>query len=333
MRSDHVAVVADVSYAAGSASGAGAAGEVLGILERASHHVGAGLLAWDAEARRHRLVASPGYGQVFAEQVHQQIMAGPVFKRLISVARPLRFDDPPYDFRTLAIYRETLAPRGYGDGLSAALMVDGRYVGMFHMSAEKSASFDDEVRDLVAALTPALGRLCDTERAGVRPSLAGLDDDYCAQLVVGAEIREVLGRRPSPVLTGQTAIGAVAGSFQGSQARTIHGLWADGAGGWREVVLARVKDSVTGKPRVVLVGDRPRDLPHGLSPREIDVLTLIARGASNAQAAAELVVTQRTIATHVEHILDKLGCESRAAAAALATREGLVRLDLGEPVF
>lgn len=333
MRADHVAVVAEAAYAAGSGAGVRAAEDVLAILEGASHHVGACLLAWDADTRRHRLVASPGYGQAFSEQLQAQIMDGPVFKRLINVARPLRFDDPPYDFRTLSVYRETLAPKGYGDGLSAALTVNGRYTGMLHMSAEKSASFDDDVRDLVAALTPAIGRLCDTERSQLSPALAQLEDDYCAQLIVGREVREVIGRRRSPVLTGETPIGSVAAGFLGSQARTVRGLWADGAGGWREVILARVRDGVTGRSRVVLVGDRPRELPYGLSPREIDVLTCIARGASNAQAAAELVVTQRTVATHVEHILDKLGCDSRAAAAALATREGLIRLDQGNPVF
>jgi DNA-binding CsgD family transcriptional regulator len=328
VRADHVQVVAEAAYTAGRESGPRAAEHVLAILEGASHHVAAGLLFWDTDARRHRVLTSPGYPPAFVEQIHQQMMDGPVFRRLVQVARPLRFDDPPYDFRGLAVYRESLAPMGYGDGLSVALHADGRYTGMFHMNTDAADAFDDDVRDLVAALTPALARLCDAER----PSLALLDEGYCAQLVVGGELREVSGRRPSPVLTAASPIRDVAATFLGSSAPTVRGLWADGSA-WREVVLARVSDKVTGRQKVVLVGDRATVLPYGLSPREVDVLTMIARGASNARAASELVVTQRTVATHVEHILDKLGCTSRAAAAARATREGLVRLDLGEPTF
>jgi DNA-binding CsgD family transcriptional regulator len=328
VRADHIGVVAEAAYTAGREAGSPAAEHVLAILAGASRHVAAGLLVWDAETRRHQILASPGYPAAFIGRAHQQLMDGPVFQRLRQAGRPLRYDDPPYDFRELAVYRETLGPVGYGDGLSAALHVNGRYTGMLHMSAEPNAAFDDDVCDLVAALTPALAHLCDVDRL----SPTDLDDDFCAQLVVGSELREVSGRRPSPVLTKESPIPAVAALFLTSSVATVRGLWADRSG-WREVVLTRVRDGGSGRPKVVLVGDRPCALPYGLSPREVDVLTLLARGASNAKAAADLVVAPRTVATHVEHILDKLGCDSRAAAAARATREGIVRLDLGDPAF
>jgi len=56
------------------------------------------------------------------------------------------------------------------------------------------------------------------------------------------------------------------------------------------------------------------------------VLTLIVRGYTNPQIAEALVVSGKTVAKHVEHLFGKLGCVSRAAAAAAAVRGGLIEL-------
>ena len=63
--------------------------------------------------------------------------------------------------------------------------------------------------------------------------------------------------------------------------------------------------------------------PFGLTARELEVLRLVAAGRTNREIAAALFVTQRTAATHVTHILAKLGVESRTEAAAWAVRYGL----------
>ena len=65
------------------------------------------------------------------------------------------------------------------------------------------------------------------------------------------------------------------------------------------------------------------DVDHPLSPREVEVLRLLADGASDPEIAAALFISRRTAATHVRHIYDKLGVSSRAAAAAWAVRNGL----------
>ena len=64
-----------------------------------------------------------------------------------------------------------------------------------------------------------------------------------------------------------------------------------------------------------------------LTSRECEVLELIARGRSNAEIAADLFIASRTAATHVEHILSKLGVANRAQAAALGVRLDLIPLD------
>jgi non-specific serine/threonine protein kinase len=56
--------------------------------------------------------------------------------------------------------------------------------------------------------------------------------------------------------------------------------------------------------------------PGQLTRRERDVAALVARGQSNSQIAASLVISVRTVETHVQHIMDKLGCGTRAQIAA-----------------
>jgi DNA-binding NarL/FixJ family response regulator len=67
----------------------------------------------------------------------------------------------------------------------------------------------------------------------------------------------------------------------------------------------------------------PRRPGEDLTPREREVLGLVAEGASNRQIAATLVVSERTARTHVSAILSKLGLVSRTQAALWAVREGL----------
>jgi DNA-binding NarL/FixJ family response regulator len=63
---------------------------------------------------------------------------------------------------------------------------------------------------------------------------------------------------------------------------------------------------------------RVPDTGETLTPREVEVLRLLAAGASNRQIAEELVISQGTVKSHVHHILRKLGVTSRTEAAARA---------------
>jgi DNA-binding NarL/FixJ family response regulator len=68
---------------------------------------------------------------------------------------------------------------------------------------------------------------------------------------------------------------------------------------------------------------QPRNGLAALTPREVEVLRLIAAGHSNGRIAAELTISVKTASVHVSHILDKLAVTSRGEAAALAWQAGL----------
>jgi DNA-binding CsgD family transcriptional regulator len=73
-----------------------------------------------------------------------------------------------------------------------------------------------------------------------------------------------------------------------------------------------------------LLGHRRDGGEHGLSPRELEVLRLLAAGKSNRQIAAALVISEHTVARHVQNIFRKLRVSSRAAATAFAFEHDLV---------
>jgi DNA-binding CsgD family transcriptional regulator len=80
------------------------------------------------------------------------------------------------------------------------------------------------------------------------------------------------------------------------------------------------------RARIALPGEQDGRKPaaSALTPREAEVLGLVAAGASNAAIAAELFISAKTVSVHVSSILAKLGAASRSEAAAIAHRLGLL---------
>lgn len=94
----------------------------------------------------------------------------------------------------------------------------------------------------------------------------------------------------------------------------IRGVRAAHAG--QSVLSPAVAGALMGR-----LGDRS---PGALSPRELEVLRLVADGATNRAVARNLFVSEATVKTHLLHLYDKLGVRDRAAAVAVAYERGLL---------
>jgi ATP/maltotriose-dependent transcriptional regulator MalT len=97
--------------------------------------------------------------------------------------------------------------------------------------------------------------------------------------------------------------------------------------GERRHILGRHADGLTegARTRVDLPAGIPVPRPPRLTPRELQVLSLVVSGDSNRTIARELFISEKTASVHVSNIMAKLGARSRTAAAAAAHRLGVLR--------
>jgi DNA-binding NarL/FixJ family response regulator len=78
------------------------------------------------------------------------------------------------------------------------------------------------------------------------------------------------------------------------------------------------------RPSPEIAGAAPADVLSRLTPRETEVLRLVAEGLSNPEVARRLVVTEETVKTHVSRVLAKLGLRDRTQAVVAAYESGLI---------
>jgi DNA-binding CsgD family transcriptional regulator len=117
-------------------------------------------------------------------------------------------------------------------------------------------------------------------------------------------------RRCEPLHKARQALGAV-------QARAAEDRGAE-MGRATAIEYALMLTSSASPPRT------PGPGPGQLSPREQQLITLVAQGHTDAQIAAQLYISIRTVRSHLDRIRDKTGCRRRAALTRLALSEGLV---------
>ena len=95
-------------------------------------------------------------------------------------------------------------------------------------------------------------------------------------------------------------------------------------------IVHAVKAAATGlltfDPALIPHPDSPSEIAETLTPREHDVLSLLAEGLPNRQIASRLNISEHTIKFHIRSILGKLGASSRTEAVSVGLRSGLIEL-------
>jgi DNA-binding CsgD family transcriptional regulator len=308
---------------------ASACAQALRELARALPLDAATLLTIDPLTGSHVQVAGIGYTAEASQALAGEFVATPWYFNVVRRELPPSISEDAEDagprFRHGWFYAERVRPAGFRDGVTGALRHRGRLVGLVHLSTEGADAYDTDARLLLASVIPALAALADPlAHAG---DLQGLAEADAASLVTpdGAVI-DLPGRDRPRVLREDGGFGALLHAFTGTGGRRLRLLWPAG-GGWRRIVLHRHPAGPGLAADAVLVHETPAELPYGLSPRELEVLTRAATGQTNQAIAQALFLSPRTVHSHVEHLLRKTGCASRAEATALAVRDGLLRPD------
>jgi excisionase family DNA binding protein len=146
-----------------------------------------------------------------------------------------------------------------------------------------------------------------------------------------AKVRSAIGQHGEATFLGGVADAVRAYMDVSASSRRVDGqLWgrharlridpaADRVGAMEDMIA-----TARALPIALPAGDPPSPgASHGLTPRERDVLAFLVDGRTNRAIAAALSLSERTVESHVLHVLTKLGLESRSAAAVWAVRNGL----------
>jgi DNA-binding NarL/FixJ family response regulator len=188
---------------------------------------------------------------------------------------------------------------------------------------------DPDFRDLVSVLCRRAGYVCvdaETGEAALEAARAERPDLVLLDVMLGRtsgyqvcrELRDQFGEQlPIIFLSGARtdASDRVAGLLLGGDDYITKPIEP-------EELLARVRRAVARST------SRDHDMPHGagarLTAREREVLRLLSEGLGTEEISDHLYISPKTVSTHVQRILAKLGLHSRAEAVAFAYREGLV---------
>jgi predicted ATPase/DNA-binding CsgD family transcriptional regulator len=242
-----------------------------------------------------------------------------------SLARALRWvEDPPHS-HSAKLLEESLAIAGAAGSRHAtavALVVKGDLVWQQHKT-QLAADLWRQALQLRCEMQDARGIAGGLERAALGAAALG-DHTQAARMFGAAETqRERLGLVLHHDETADHVRWVeVARRALGDAEFTV--VWARGCGLPRlEATREALEVGASSQATKSMVTSSPH-LPAGLTPRESEVLRLVAQGRSNRDIADVLVLSPRTVKRHVENIFDKLGVSSRAAATAFALRSELV---------
>ncbi len=281
----------------------------------------AALSTFDPVEGRHVTVAEMGYPAPVLTYLNDGFAADdPAFLTMrFRNPTPLRWCDIPH-YTEMFSAHEVFIPGGFHEGVTSCLFTrDGRYTGALHLSSDSPLPISDSAVETLIALQRVIAPLMDAMRPPEGRSWTELLDaaDEAALLTADRRLVTIPGLRRDRWLADASPLTAELVAQRDSPAARF--TWVSPEGRCHEVQTTRL---ATG----VLVTLREAAAPYRLSPREVQVLTLVACGLGNPDIGLSLSLSPRTVATHVEHILAKLGCATRVAAASMAVAEGIVPL-------
>lgn len=269
----------------------------------------------------HRPVAGGGYSQSVVQHMTSEYVARcPGYAYATTAGVAARVCDTPFDFRETRTYQEHLGPSGFNEGVT--LYLDIPWAGTNGMLAMSSTSRNPMTAETRLGLT-ILGPELATVAAG--PTEDVFDDVRDGDLL--SEVRPDghivwLSGDPSACELPVESVLDLARYVRVSRRHRAAVFRRDRAGIWWH--LAGVQRHTTHHPGRVVVHLTQRSPGGGLTPREIDVLQLVAQGQTNSEIAAELVISLRTVKSHVEALLLKLGQTHRAGLVRVAVEEDLL---------
>ncbi|MFJ1876869.1 helix-turn-helix transcriptional regulator [Streptomyces chartreusis] len=283
------------------------------------------LLGIDPISGAHLQVAGVGYTDASSQKLCAEFVATPWYDNVVRQRLPLSMSGEPEDlkqaFRNGWFYADRVRPMGFHDGMTGVLRHEGRIVGLIHLSTELPDVYDADARCMLASVLPALGTL-------VRPTMHASDlcdipAEASASLVTTEGIINLPGRQPARVLMDE-GFRQLIEAFVSSGGLRLRMLWPFGRG-WCRVALRKCTTGPAAIRQAVLVSETVVELPFGLTPRELEVLTRASLGQTNHAIARALALSPRTVHSHIDHLLRKTGCGSRAEATALAVRDGILK--------
>jgi DNA-binding CsgD family transcriptional regulator len=282
------------------------------------------LVALDPVTRTHRSLVDDGYSDKTMSYVVDGFVTNcPAYTIAREKdARSLRWRDYKRDWNLVLPDTETaqqyLMPEGFREGSTMGLrLADGRHIGAIHMSWAKPAHATDECRELTERFQPILLNLADQLRTPLLLADQSAPNSHALAVSPNGSAFRLPNRDCGPHLgEGGELRRLVLEKLMSGRLRSF--VWPDEEGRCHRVTATPCRGNI------VLITEECTPWPYNLSYREIQILHLVTSGASNPEIAEQLFVSPRTVSTHIEHILVKMGCDSRTRLAALAVSEGLL---------
>jgi DNA-binding CsgD family transcriptional regulator len=273
--------------------------EIVNYLVSQRPYAAAAISVYDPLATRYHSIASAGYDDRVSGYLNSDFFnEDPAMRLYHSQGRSqvaLKWAEMPFecDYRDTYSVQEYLHPAGFREGITLLLHSrDGRHTGNLHISTDDPRFPTEQMlRAETQQLQLVLGGFTDALRRLAPMSV----DSELAQGCIMTEAGDVID------LPGTRSLdSAIPAAFY---------FRADST--WFRVQTGLVGE----RSRVVVVVAEPGSIPFSLTPRELEVIELVASGATNDEIAAKLFVSRATVAKHLENILHKLDCPNRTAVA------------------